>query len=192
MTPFLTTILIWPPNFAPLGWALCAGQLMSISQNTAVFSLLGTIYGGDGVQTFALPNLQGRVPLGAGQGTGLSPYTLGQVGGTENVALTTNNLAAHTHSATPTGLSASVPAVTTAGTTNQASPSVSLAAPVDAGRNPINIYGSGTPTQSLAGGSVTGSVTVGTAGGGQPHPNTQPYLALNYIIALQGIYPSRN
>jgi microcystin-dependent protein len=88
MTPFLTTILIWPPNFAPLGWALCAGQLMSISQNTAVFSLLGTIYGGDGVQTFALPNLQGRVPLGAGQGAGLSPYTLGQLGGTENVALT--------------------------------------------------------------------------------------------------------
>jgi microcystin-dependent protein len=191
MDQFLTTILIWPPNFAPSGWALCAGQLLSISQYTAVFSLLGTYYGGDGIRTFGLPNLQGRVPVGAGQGAGLSPYTLGQVGGTENVGLTTSNLAAHTHSATPAGLSASIPAVTTAGTTNQASPSVSLAAPVDSGRNPINIYGSGTPTQSLAAGPVTGSVTVGTSGGGQPHPNLPPYLALNYIIALQGIFPSR-
>jgi microcystin-dependent protein len=192
MQAFLSTILIWPPNFAPSGWALCSGQLLSISQNTALFSLLGTTYGGDGVSTFALPNLQGRVPVGAGQGAGLSPYILGQVGGTENVTLTINNLAAHTHSATPAGLSASIPAVTTTGTTNQASPSVALAAPVDASRNPVNIYGSGTPTQSLAAGTVTGSITVGTTGGGQPHSNIEPYLALNYIIALQGIYPTRS
>jgi microcystin-dependent protein len=192
MDSFLSTILIWPPNFAPRGWAICSGQLLSISQNAALFSLLGTTYGGDGVSNFALPNLQGRVPVGAGQGAGLSPYLLGQMGGTENVTLTTNNLAAHTHSATTTGLSASIPAVTTTGTTNQASPSVALAAPVDSARNPVNIYGSGTPTQRLAAGTVTGSVTVGPAGGGQPHPNIEPYLALNYIIALEGIYPSRN
>lgn len=192
MTPFLTTILIWPPNFAPQGWALCTGQLLPISQYSAVFSLIGTYYGGDGISNFALPNLQGRVPVGVGQGAGLSPYVIGQVGGTENVTLTTNNLASHTHSATPAGLSATVPAVTTGGTTNQASPSVALAAPVDAARNPINIYGSGTPTQSLASGTVTGSITVGPTGGNQPHANIQPYLALNYIIALQGVYPSRS
>jgi microcystin-dependent protein len=165
--------------------------LLSISQNTALFSLLGTTYGGDGKTTFALPDLRGRVPVGTGQGLGLSPYILGQVGGTENVTLTTNALAPHTHQATPTGLSANVPAVTTIGTTNQASPSVALAAPVDAARNPINIYSGGTPTQSLAPGTVTGSISVGSAGGGQPHANIQPYLALNYIIALQGVYPSR-
>jgi microcystin-dependent protein len=191
MDAYLSTILIWPPNFAPLGWALCAGQLLSVSQNAALFSLIGTYYGGDGISNFGLPNLQGRVPVGVGQGAGLSPYTVGQLGGTENVTLTSNNLASHTHSATPAGLSASVPAVTTVGTTNQASPSVALAAPTDAARNPVNIYGSGTPTQTLASGTVTGSITVGPAGGNQPHPNLQPYLALNYIIALQGIYPSR-
>jgi len=192
MTPFLTTILIWPPNFAPQGWALCTGQLLPISQYSAVFSLIGNYYGGDGVSNFALPNLQGRVPVGVGQGAGLSPYILGQVGGTENVTLTTNNLASHTHSATPAGLSATIPAVTTPGTTNQASPSVALAAPTDAARNPVNIYGSGTPTQSLAPGTVTGSISVGPTGGNQPHPNLQPYLALNYIIALEGIYPTRS
>jgi microcystin-dependent protein len=192
MEAFLSTILIWPPNFAPTGWALCAGQLMSISQYTALFSLLGTTYGGDGVSTFGLPDLRGRIPVGAGQGRGLSSYNLGETGGVEGVTLTVNSLAAHTHTATPSGLSAKVPAVTSIGTTNQASPSVTLAAPVDAGRNPINIYSTATPNQSLASGSVTGSVSVASAGGGQPHENRQPYLSVNYIIALQGIYPSRS
>jgi microcystin-dependent protein len=192
MDQFLSTILIWPPNFAPSGWALCAGQVMSISQNTALFSLIGTMYGGDGVQTFQLPDLRSRVPLGAGQGTGLSPYNVGQSGGTENVTLTISALAAHTHTATPAGLSATVPAVTTGGTTNQPTPSVALATPTDAARNPLNIYSNATPTQNLAPGTVTGSIPVGSAGGGQPHANIQPYLAVNYIIALQGIFPSRN
>lgn len=191
MDQFISTILIWPPNFAPSGWALCAGQLMAISQNTALFSLLGTMYGGDGVTTFALPDLRSRVPLGAGQGPGLSPYNVGQSGGSENVTLTTNTIAAHTHTATPAGLSATAPAVTTVGTTNQPSPSVALAAPTDAARNPLNIYSSATASQHLAPGTVTGSISVGSAGGGQPHPNIQPFLAVNYIIALQGIYPSR-
>ena len=100
MQAFLSTILVWPPNFAPNGWALCAGQLMSISQNTALFSLLGTTYGGDGITTFGLPNLQGRVPVGAGQGSGLSLYNLGDNGGVESVTLGINTMPQHSHSAT--------------------------------------------------------------------------------------------
>ena len=192
MDQFISTILIWPPNFAPTGWALCAGQLLSISQNAALFSLLGTMYGGNGTSNFALPDLRSRVPLGAGQGVGLSPYDVGQSGGTENVTLTTSTLAAHTHTATPAGLSATAPAVTTTGTTNQPGPSVALAAPTDAARNPLNIYSNAAATQNLAPGTVTGSITVGSAGGGQPHSNIQPYLAVNYIIALQGIFPTRS
>lgn len=192
MDQFISTILIWPPNFAPNGWALCAGQMLSISQNTALFSLLGTMYGGNGTTTFALPDLRSRVPLGAGQGPGLSNYDVGQSGGTENVTLTIQTLAAHTHTATPAGLSATVPAVTTTGTTNQPAPSVALAAPTDAARNPLNIYSNATPNQNLAPGTVTGSISVGPTGGGQPHTNIQPYLAVNYIIALQGIFPSRS
>src|SRR5271167_2930303 len=95
MEAFLSTILIWPPNFAPNGWALCAGQLMSISQNAALFSLLGTTYGGNGINTFGLPNLQGRVPVGAGQGLGLSPYNVGDNGGVESVALAINTIPQH-------------------------------------------------------------------------------------------------
>jgi microcystin-dependent protein len=191
MDQFISTILIWPPNFAPSGWALCAGQLLSINQNAALFSLLGTMYGGNGVSNFALPDLRSRVPLGAGQGVGLSPYDVGQSGGSENVTLTTSMLAAHTHTATPTGLSATVPAVTTTGTTNQPGPSVALATPTDAARNPLNIYSNAAATQNLVPGTVTGSISVGAAGGGQPHANIQPYLAVNYIIALQGIFPTR-
>jgi microcystin-dependent protein len=187
---FISTILIWPPNFAPSGWALCAGQLMAINQNQALFSLLGTTYGGDGISTFGLPDLRGRIPLGAGQGTGLSSYNLGQTGGSETVTLTTATLAAHTHSATP-NLSASAPGVTTKGTTHEPSPSVALAAPEDQGHN-LKIYSDQKPTQQLAPGSVTGSISVGPAGGGQPHENRQPFLAVNYIIALQGIFPSRS
>jgi microcystin-dependent protein len=187
---FLSTILIWPPNFAPSGWALCAGQLLPINQYTALFSLLGTTYGGNGTTTFGLPDLRGRVPLGVGQGPGLSPYVLGELGGVESVALTSNTLGPHTHSATPS-LSVNLPAVTTGGTTNQPSSSVTLAAPIDSTRNPLNIYSNAAPTQSLGQPTVTGSISVGSAGGGQPHENRQPFLAINYIIALQGIFPSR-
>jgi microcystin-dependent protein len=190
MDQFLSTILIWPPNFAPSGWALCAGQLLAISQNTALFSLLGTTYGGNGTSTFGLPDLRGRVPLGVGQGAGLSPYVPGELGGVESVALTSNTLSPHTHSATPS-LSVNLPAVTTGGTTNQPSSSVTLAAPTDSTRNPLNIYSNAAPTQSLGQPTVTGSISVGSAGGGQPHENRQPFLAINYIIALQGIFPSR-
>src|SRR5271166_3646702 len=97
MEPFLGSLLLVPYNFAPSGWALCNGQLLSISQNTALFSLLGTTYGGDGVSTFALPNLQSRVPIHQGQGTGLSPYVIGQLGGVENVTLLASQIAQHNH-----------------------------------------------------------------------------------------------
>ena len=190
MEAFLSTILIWPPNFAPNGWALCAGQLMSISQNAALFSLLGTTYGGDGISTFGLPNLQGRVPVGAGQGLGLSPYIIGDTGGVESVTLAINTIPQHSHSATQ-NLSVSLPAVTTTGTTNQPSPSVAPAAPTDAARNPVNIYSNATPTQNLGQPSISGTISIGSTGSGLPHENRQPYLALNYIIALQGIFPSR-
>jgi microcystin-dependent protein len=191
MQAFLSTILVWPPNFAPNGWALCAGQLMSISQNTALFSLLGTTYGGDGITTFGLPNLQGRVPVGAGQGSGLSLYNLGDNGGVESVNLGINTMPQHSHSATQ-NLSVSLPAVTTTGTTNQPAPSVAPAAPTDAARNPVNIYSNATPNQKLGQPSISGTISIGLTGNGVPHENRQPYLGVNYIIALQGIFPSRN
>jgi|HubBroStandDraft_6_1064221.scaffolds.fasta_scaffold104615_2 microcystin-dependent protein len=190
MQAFLSTILVWPPNFAPNGWALCAGQLMSISQNTALFSLLGTTYGGDGITTFGLPNLQGRVPVGAGQGSGLSLYNLGDNGGVESVNLGINTMPQHSHSATQ-NLSVSLPAVTTTGTTNQPAPSVAPAAPTDAARNPVNIYSNATPNQNLGKPSISGTISIGLTGNGLPHENRQPYLAVNYIIALQGFFPSR-
>ena len=189
--PFLSQILIWPPNFAPQGWAFCAGQLLPISQNAALFSLIGTIYGGDGRTTFALPNLQGRIPIGAGQGSGLSFYDLGTVGGFESVQLNANTLPSHTHSASP-NLTVQMPAVAGTGTTNAPSPSVFPAAPTDAARNPVNIYSNQATTTTLGSPTVSGSVTIGATGSGQPHENRQPFLAVNFIIALQGIFPSRN
>jgi microcystin-dependent protein len=189
--PFLSQILIWAPNFAPQGWAFCAGQLLPISQNAALFSLIGTIYGGDGRTTFALPNLQGRIPIGAGQSSGLSFYDLGTVGGFESVQLNANTLPSHTHSASPS-LTVQVPAVAGNGTTNAPSPSVFPAAPTDAARNPVNIYSNQATTTTLGSPTVSGSVTIGATGSGQPHENRQPFLAVNFIIALQGIFPSRN
>jgi microcystin-dependent protein len=191
MEAFISTILIWPPNFAPNGWALCAGQLLSISQNTALFSLLGTTYGGDGIRTFGLPNLQSRIPIGAGQGPGLSLYNIGDTGGVESVTLAIYTIPQHTHTATQS-LSVGLPAVTTSGTTNQPSPSVVPAAPTDASRNPVNIYSNATPNQKLGQPSISGTISIGLTGNGVPHENRQPYLGVNYIIALQGIFPSRN
>jgi microcystin-dependent protein len=190
MDPFLSQILIWPPNFAPRGWALCAGQVLPINQNTALFSLIGTFYGGDGRTTFALPNLQGRVPIGAGQGAGLSPYVVGDMGGVESVQLNASTLPSHSHSASQ-NLTVQVPAVAGAGTTNSPSPSVTPAAPTDAARNPVNIYSNQAAGTTLGSPTVSGSVAIGATGNNQPHENRQPFLALNYIIALQGIFPSR-
>jgi len=172
--PWLGEIALVAFNFAPQGWAFCNGQLLSIAQNTALFSLLGTTYGGDGQSTFALPNLQSRVPLHFGQGTGLSPYALGATGGVESVTLQTTQIPAHTHSYTPQ-------ATTVGGTA--ASPAAAIWAESASGDT---IYQKGISNTQMA------PQTLGNTGGGQAHENRQPFLALNYVIALAGIFPSRS
>jgi len=177
--PFLGQIALFPYNFAPRGWALCRGQLMSISQNTALFSLLGTFYGGNGVSTFALPDLQGRVPISAGQGPGLSNYTLGEEGGVETVTLLSTENALHNHALNATTDSGTV--VTAAN--NQ------LARPFTGSRTSSTtglIYSTTAPNTSLAPNALS------FAGGNLPHNNIQPAQVLSYCIALQGIYPARN
>lgn len=169
-TPFIGEMIWVPYNFAPKGWAFCSGQLLPISQNTALFSLLGTTYGGDGRTTFALPNMQGRVMINAGQGPGLSLYDQGQTGGEATHTLTQNEMPAHSH-----GFQAS----TATGTVT--TPAGNLYAASASGKQ----YGQG-PTTAMSANAVAG------AGGGQPHNNMMPYGTLNCIIALQGIFPPRN
>lgn len=173
--PFIGEIRIFAGNFAPEGWALCNGQLLQISQNTALFSIIGTTYGGDGRSTFALPNLQGRIPVSFGQGAGLSNLVLGQSYGSEAVTLTANQMPSHGHSATIKGANA--------GTTNQ--PQDSLFGKVPR----TNMYSTpdATPTNM-----TEGSISLQNAGGSLAHNNMQPYLTLNFIIAINGIYPSRS
>lgn len=177
MDPFIGQILMVGFNFAPQGWALCNGQLLSISQNTALFSLLGTTYGGDGVTNFALPNLQGRVPIHAGQSPGTSSYTLGQQAGTENVGLNVGNLPQHTHTANCSN---------TPGP--NANPTGGVWAQVNdaSGRSPV-IY----PGYATSANAQMAPTAIGPTGGNQPFSVVQPYLCVNFIIALQGIYPSR-
>jgi microcystin-dependent protein len=185
MNPFLSMIMLWPCNFAPLGWNFCSGQLLSISQNAALFSLIGTYYGGDGVQTFALPDFRGRVPVGAGSGPGRSTYVLGQAGGIENVSMTIANLPAHTHplSITVSASNVQATAITPSSAAN------TLAAPYDGvALNGVNAYVSGAPNVPL---NVGPNGPTGATGSNQPISVVQPYLAVNYVIALQGIFPSR-
>jgi Microcystin-dependent protein len=189
----------WVPyNFAPRGWASCDGQILSIAQNTALFSLLGTTYGGNGQTTFALPDMRGRVPMHVGQGPGLSTRDLGEVGGTETVTLLipeipshSHTLASHTH--TIPALPVEIRASNFAATKTSPAGSV-LATP------PTNIYSTGLAGATLAAGSaVTAEGTTGggngttmAAGGNAPHQNMPPFLVVHCIIALEGIYPSRN
>lgn len=168
--PFLSEIQIFAFNFAPRGWAMCNGQLLAIAQNTALFSLLGTTFGGNGQTTFALPDMRGRVaihPGNSGQGT----YVLGQAGGSQTVTLTQPQLPAHTHTAVATSTTASetYPATT-------------------------NTWAAGAAEPAFASGAnnVMAPTTINVAGGSQPHQNRSPYLALNICIALEGIFPSRN
>jgi microcystin-dependent protein len=170
--PFVGEIRCFGFNFAPQGWAACNGQLTAISQNTALFNLIGTTYGGDGQTTFALPNLQSRVPIHQGSFAG-SNYLLGQVSGVETVTVTTLELPAHTHTITATSNAAALKRPVT-NTFYAASSSGN------------NFYESGTTLTALA------SNTVSSAGGGQAHSNIQPYLTLNWCISLFGIFPSRN
>ena len=171
--PFIGEIRMVGFNFAPRGWALCNGQLLSIASNNALFSLIGTYYGGDGRTTFALPNLQGRVPMHYGSGAGLSPRLIGEAAGQESVSLTEAQLPAHTHKARASSLK---------GNTN--SP-VGRVWSKDAGVQSAT-YTSNAADADMAAGAIA------PAGGGQPHNNMPPYLAVNFIIALQGIYPSRS
>jgi microcystin-dependent protein len=173
MDPFIAEIRIYGFNFAPVGWAFCNGQLLSISQNTALFSILGTFYGGNGTTNFALPDMQGNVPVDAGQGPGLSLYDLGQTGGSEAVTLLTTEMPSHTHSLgaqnVPLGSSANP-----LGNTFDRPASGNLfnvANPAPAAMSPFAVTVSG---QTL------------------PHNNMQPYLALNFCIALQGVFPPRH
>ncbi|MBL8252188.1 MAG: phage tail protein [Candidatus Competibacter sp.] len=170
--PFVAEIRIFGFNFAPKGWAFCNGQLLPLSQNTALFSLLGTTYGGDGKTNFALPNIQGSVVMGPGQGPGLSLHDLGETGGSDTVTLLDSESPNHTHTLR---IHAGDPA-----DLNAPNPSRSLAR-----SNGGNAYG---PANSLVAMSAN---AVSPAGGGQPHNNLQPYLTLNYCIALQGVFPPR-
>ncbi|MBI3853089.1 MAG: phage tail protein [Verrucomicrobia bacterium] len=170
--PFVAEIRIFPFNFAPKGWAFCNGQLLPLSQNTALFSLLGTTYGGDGRSTFALPDLQGAAPMHPGQGPGLSNHDLGETGGSDIVTLLDSEIPAHTHI---------VQAATDPADVQAPDPTVSLARSANgfAYRTTAN-----SPTQMS-------SAMMAVAGGSQPHNNLMPYLTLNFCIALQGVFPPR-
>jgi microcystin-dependent protein len=168
---FLGEIRQFGFNFAPYGWALCNGQLLAISQNTALFSLIGTYYGGDGITTFALPNLQSRVPIHQGQGTGLSPYVIGQLAGNESVTLSSQQMPQHNHNMNVFN----GPAATNRSGNAYLADSTSG-----------NVYTTGNPNSTLNPNAITFN------GSSQPHNNIQPYLCINFCIALQGIYPSRN
>ena len=180
MEPMIGEVRLFGGNFAPRGWAFCEGQLLAISQNQALFSILGTTYGGDGRTTFGLPDLRGRTPIGPGNGPGLSDYRLGQKGGQETVQLNSNQMPSHTH-----GAQASFTVGVNAETSNSAEGAGAVL-----GEAGANIYNGNAADGALGG--VNASVTVGGAGGGQAHENRSPYLACYYIIALQGVFPSRN
>ena len=171
MDPFVAEIRIFPFNFAPKGWAFCDGQILPLSQNTALFSLLGTTYGGDGKSNFALPNMQGNAPMHPGQGPGLSLHDLGETGGSDTVSLLVSEIPSHSHqlradTADPAD-------------TNVVSPNASLA-----------VSTGGTLYQTSFTSFMSGQA-LAPAGGDQPHNNLQPYLTLNFCIALQGVYPPR-
>jgi microcystin-dependent protein len=171
--PYLAATCVFAGNFAPRGWAFAQGQILPINTNQSLYSLLGTTYGGDGRTSFALPDTRGRRVIGTGQGPGLSNYALGAKGGQETVALNTLQLPSHTHSVAPGAVS---------GLGNTASPSGAVPAQV-AG---VNRYSTSTPDVAMR------ATTSSNTGGNQAHENRPPYIAMNWIIALQGIFPSRN
>lgn len=188
MEPFIGQIMMFGGNFAPRGWAFCYGQLLPISSNSALFSILGTTYGGDGITTFALPDLRGRSPIGMGDGTGLTMRPQGEMGGSETTTLNVTNIPSHNHSVAPAPvLASSQNATEQVPGTNGAN---TLASPVFNGR-PVEIYNSQTPdvTLNTSGGNVS---STGNTGGNIPINNMQPFIAMNYVIALVGIYPSRD
>lgn len=181
--PFIGEVKIFGFDFPPRGYLNCNGQILSIAQNTALFALLGTIYGGNGVQTFALPNLQGRMPIGQGQGAGLPPYNMGQTAGSTNISILQTNMPAHAHTLN----AATVQLKASTANADETSPD---------GNYPANTTGStysgnGPSSNTFTGGTViSGSTDI--AGSGLPVAIMNPYLVINYSIAIQGIFPSRN
>ena len=171
-TPFVGQIMMVGFNFAPRGWAFCNGSLQSIAQNNALFALIGTTYGGDGLQTFGLPDFRGRIPIHQGQGAGLSNYVIGQLSGVENVTLATSQTPLHTHTLNATAAAATATNPSNLLLANTSGP---------------NLYLEDTPTAPL------NAASIGSSGGGsQPHENMQPYICVNFCIAVEGIFPSRN
>lgn len=173
--PFVGEIRIFSLNFQPRGWAFCNGQVLSIATNTALFSLIGTSYGGNGQTTFALPNLQGSAPLHQGQGPGLSPHTIGEAGGEAAVTLTGSELPAHPHAAR----CSSVPGLQPGAVNN-------VWSPLPARPTPPPVYSDAGPNVAMNAGALA------QAGGSQPHNNLSPYLGLNFCIATEGIFPQRS
>jgi microcystin-dependent protein len=171
MDPFVAEIRIFPFNFAPRGWAWCNGQILPLSQNTALFSLLGTTYGGDGKSNFALPNMQGNAPMHPGQGPGLTLHDLGETGGSETVTLLNTEVPAHPHQLRANTLDSA--------DTNAAGPNASLA-----------LSAGGTLYQAVSNVAMDQNA-LGPIGGSQPHNNMQPYLTMYFNIALQGVFPPR-
>jgi microcystin-dependent protein len=170
-SPYIGEIRMFAGNFAPQGWALCQGQLMAIAENDALFNLIGTTYGGDGQETFGLPDLQGRAPVHMGTGPGLQSYTIGQEGGVESVTLTLQQMPTHTH-----------PVVATTNSGTDALPQNKVPAAGEGNR----IYLAAGPDTNIAATAVT------PVGGSQPHENLQPYIVVTYIISLYGVYPTQS
>lgn len=194
--PFLGQLLQVGFNFAPNGWSQCSGQMISISQNSALFALLGTQFGGDGVTTFALPDLQGRVAVGSGNGAGLSPYVIGQKSGTESVTLTQSNLPAHTHTAafaSPPSLNAATGKATIQTPVAGAVLAKSVDSdPVTPDGLPAIYLPAGTATPVALGGLNVSGINIGATGNSTPTSVIQPYLSVLTVIAMQGIFPSHN
>ncbi|MEP3892153.1 MAG: tail fiber protein [Hellea sp.] len=179
--PFIAQVTMFGGNFAPRAWAFCAGQLLPISQNTALFSLIGTTYGGDGRTTMALPDLRGRAPIQQGRGPGLSTYRLGQRGGAENTVMTSATMPNHSHAMTT-----SINVVDDNANSGEPAGRV-FANAVGGGAKP---YATEATDENMAPGALT--TTLNTAGSGASYTNMQPFQTANYIIALQGVFPSRN
>lgn len=177
MEGYLAQVIMFGSNFAPVGWGFCQGQILAISQNTALFSLLGTFYGGNGQTTFALPDLRGRVPMGVGQGPGLPDISIGEQAGVENVTLLQSNIPAHTHPVTATVKVSSSNAITDepAGAVLTTNNNNTYAFPAAANGN-----------------MAAGTLTLSPTGSGQPFNIRQPYIGINFIICMQGFFPSRN
>lgn len=187
---FIGSMCVFAGNFAPRGYAFAEGQLLDISTHTALFSILGTTYGGDGRTTFALPDMRGRTVIGSNQGPGLSNYRNGATGGEESVTLSVNQIPGHSHSAVSNVTATATAKASLAGDTDNGSDAVW-------GQNPRDdIYSSETPELTMSSDAIEVNVsvetTIGSTGGNRSHENRMPYIAMHWIIALEGVYPARN